>query len=267
LAHLPGKACVFDEHHQSMHPASVRADALDLLEQGLNDCEVARRIGVPRSTVREWRQPRYQLKSPRNLCPRCWRRTKMVRFTSKDYAELLGLYLGDGCISNQGRTARLRIFLDAAYPDIIRDTEALLAHSFPGNQVGVVGAHDGNMIVLSVYSSHLACLFPQEAGGKKHERPISLENWQLRIVEEAPWQFLRGCIRSDGCAFVNRTGPYEYLSYDFSNKSKDIVGLFMMTCGLVGLRYRVSSWRGSWRVRINRRESVDLMLAQVGMKS
>ena len=29
--------------------------------------------------------------------------------------------------------------------------------------------------------------------------------------------------------FVNRTGRYEYLSYDFKNKSADILGLFMIT--------------------------------------
>jgi len=124
------------------------------------------------------------------------------------------------------------------------------------------------MFVVSVYSAHLPCLLPQDANGKKHERRISLEPWQYRLVEEAPWGFLRGCIRSDGCAFINRTGPYSYLSYDFCNKSKDIIDLFTIACGLVGVEHRVTRWRGSWRVRINRRRSCwPHALAQVGVKS
>jgi hypothetical protein len=69
------------------------------------------------------------------------------------------------------------------------------------------------------------------------------------------------------CIFVNRTGPYDHLTYDFSNRSKDIVDLFMMACRLVGVEQRVTCWRGLWRVRINRRRSVDLMRAEVGVKT
>ena len=128
-------------------------------------------------------------------------------------------------------------------------------------------------MILSVYSNHLACLFPQHGPGRQHERAISLEDWQWRLLEESPWRFLRGCIRSDGCAFINRTDvhraqPYEYLSYDFSNKSKDIVDLFTAACDVAGIHdYRVTAdSRGRWDVRINRRDSVALMLEHVGLK-
>jgi len=66
---------------------------------------------------------------------------------------------------------------------------------------------------------------------------------------------------------VNRTGPYEYLTYDFSNKSDDIVRLFTAACNLVGIKHRVTCWKGSWRVRINCRNSVEHMLGNVGLKS
>ena len=68
---------------------------------------------------------------------------------------------------------------------------------------------------------------------------------------------------------MNRTGPYEYLSYDFSNMSGDIVGLFMDACDLVGVDYRTANGnkRGLWHVRINRRASVAAMLEQVGRKT
>jgi hypothetical protein len=157
--------------------------------------------------------------------------------------------------------------LDAKYPDIIRDTKGLLERSLPNNPVGLVEAEGGTMVYVSAYSSHLACLFPQHAEGKKHDRRILLEAWQLRLVQQAPWGLLRGFIRSDGCVFVNRTGPYEYLSYEFSNKSTDIINLFTMACRAVGVYYRATWWQRIWRVRINRRASVARMLAQVGTKT
>jgi hypothetical protein len=187
---------------------------------------------------------------------------------AEDYAELLGLYLGDGCISEGARTTRLRIALDAKYPKIIHEAAQLLERSFPFNPVGLVSAHGGTMFFVSVYSIHLPCLFPQHDVGMKHRRRIDLEPWQIELLDAAPWAFVRGCIRSDGCAFVNRTGPYEYLSYDFSNMSPDIVNLFVRTCQAIGVSTRVTrNRRGLFRVRINRRGSVERMVAHVGLKS
>jgi hypothetical protein len=39
-----------------------------------------------------------------------------------------------------------------------------------------------------------------------------------------------------------------------------------MACDLVDVQYRVTRWRGLWRVRVNQRGSVDVMLAHVGLK-
>ena len=106
----------------------------------------------------------------------------------------------------------------------------------------------------------------------KHQRKIVLEQWQQDIVDAAPWPFIRGCIRTDGCYFINRTDihraePYEYLSYQFCNMSTDIVDLFVAQCERVGVFTRVNrSRRGLWDVRINRRDSVALMLEHVGIK-
>jgi hypothetical protein len=135
-----------------MHPPHVREHALALIKLGVNDCEVSRRIGIPRSTVRDWRDPPYIRKPPAAFCHRCWLESKLMRFTSGDYAELLGLYLGDGCISKGARTFRLRICLDAKYPEIISDTKELLERCLPENPVGVVGSRREKMLVVSVYS-------------------------------------------------------------------------------------------------------------------
>jgi hypothetical protein len=185
-----------------------------------------------------------------------------VAFAAGDYAELLGLYLGDGCISNAGRTQRLRLSLDAKYPVIADEARALLARCFPSNIIGASAADGGSTVVLSVYSTHLTCLFPQAGRGKKHERAIRLERWQSSAIDAFPWSFIRGCVRSDGCAFVNRTGAYSYLSYDFCNISPDIREHFMRACEVAGVEYRAHADR----VRINRRASVALMQAHVGLE-
>jgi hypothetical protein len=249
----------------AVHPPELRTQALALLAEGINDCEVARRLGVPRTTVRDWRRPRYAPVSPvaaRERCWRCWRPTRRVSLTAADYAELLGLYLGDGHISPTPRTERLRIFLDAKYTRIVDETEALLRRIFPQSRVGRGSRHHGSMTVLSVYYGHLCCLFPQHGPGKKHERPIVLEPWQSELVAAAPWALLRGCIRSDGCVFVNRTGLYSYLSYDFSNRSADIREIFASVCETAGLRPR----RNATHVRLNRRADVALLREHVGVK-
>jgi hypothetical protein len=186
-----------------------------------------------------------------------------VRFRDADYAELLGLYLGDGHIAQLARTQKLRISMDARYPRIIEETEALLDRCFPHNLVGRVTACGGSNVIPHVHHAHLSCLFPQAGPGKKHERDIVLERWQRLIVARAPWSLLRGLIRSDGSVFINRTGRYEYLSYDFGNLSADILDLFEDTCRSLGLHPR----RTRRSVRLNRREDVALLLQHVGRKS
>jgi hypothetical protein len=221
-----------------MHSPAVRAQAMKLADAGFNDCDIARRTGIARTTIRDWRRPRYTRReppTPGTLCPRCWRSSTPMSFSTSDYAELLGLYLGDGYIVRMPRTFRLRIYLDSRYRCVVEGSKALLRRCFPSNMVGSVLAHDGRMTILNVYSSHLPCLFPQHGPGKKHERAIVLEPWQQQTVDEAPWRFLRGCIWSDGCSYINRTGPYEYLSYEFSNRSSQILDLFERACDNVGI--------------------------------
>jgi hypothetical protein len=246
-----------------VHSYAVRAQALALVDAGENDCEVARQMGVPRTTVRDWRHGKDR-PAPGSTCPRCWRPSlRPIEFSAADYSELLALYLGDGHIVRTGRSDRLRIFLDTRYAEIISDARALLRRCFAAHSIGTFRTAKGTTTILSLYCTHLACLFPQHAPGRKHERSIVLEDWQSHIVEHEPWPFLRGCIRSDGCAFVNRTGPYAYLSYEFSNRSMQIRELFMDACDRVGVEYRAYPRY----VRIYRRPSVALMRENVGLKA
>lgn len=71
--------------------------------------------------------------------------------TPGDYGELLGLYLGDGHIAQVARTQKLRLSLDARYPAIVADAEALLRRCFPGNRVGRVTADGGATVIPHVH--------------------------------------------------------------------------------------------------------------------
>ena len=114
----------------------------------------------------DWRRPTYLPKTPIQTCPRCGEAMKQICFSIDDYSELFGMYLGDGCISEYPRTQRLRISLDGKYPGIIDAGRALLERTFPLNKVDVVPFDGGHY--LSVYSRHIACLFPQHGPGSKH---------------------------------------------------------------------------------------------------
>lgn len=241
-----------------MHPAAVRARVEELSAHGWSNAAISRETGLPRPTVRYMRSPQAR----RARCPRCWRSARPMRFSAGEYAELLGFYLGDGHIVGMGRTHRLRIFLDAAYPRLAGQTRALLAGCFGSNSVGMTHLEARSTIVLSVYSVHLPCLFPQHGPGLKHTREIVLEPWQQRFVHAAPWSLLRGLLLSDGCAFINRTGPYRYLSYEFRNRSTGIRALFMEACDRVGVGYTTTADR----IRICRRASVREIAAFVGTK-
>ena len=137
-----------------------------------------------------------------------------------------------------------------------------MARVFPHNRGGRLLRRDGRMVVLHAYHGHMTCVFPQHGSGKTHHRRVVLEPWQREHVAAAPWAFLRGCIRSDGCVFLNRTGSYVYESCDVANLSADIRRLFAETCRSVGVDCRVYARR----VRIYRRASVALMLEHVGRK-
>ena len=114
--------------------------------------------------------------------------------------------------------------------------------------------------------------FPQHGKGKKHERPIELTDWQLKITHEYPRELIRGLIHSDGCRTINRfcvdlpvggRRQYEYVRYFFSNLSADIRGIFVAHCELLGIRCTQSNHRN---ISVSHRDSVALLESFVGPK-
>ncbi|MCZ4121221.1 transcriptional regulator [Streptomyces sp. H39-S7] len=255
-----------------MYGLERRKLTLALLDAGHSLNSVSKQTGISRSAIRDWRMRVEPIR--RNAeCVRCATPPTAPQQASA-YAYLLGLYLGDGCLSAQPRGVHaLRIACADAWPGLIESCEESIRAIHPDNAVCRVRKQGCTMVTST--SKHWPCLFPQHAPGKKHERRIALEPWQQEIVDAHPWAFIRGLIHSDGCRITNWTEKviggepkrYEYPRYFFTNKSEDIRTLFSDTLDKVGVEWKVTR-RGKdpYNVSVARRASVALMDLHVGPK-
>lgn len=163
-----------------MRASADVATVLSLKATGMSASAIARRTGLPRSTVRDWMRgqvPHTSRPAPRLL--------PLPPPPERDYAYLLGLYLGDGCLSAHPRGVhRLRIYLDLRYPGIVEECEGAIHAVAPRNRVNrlprrsrYTGQATATHVEVSWYSKHWAVLFPQHGPGRKHHRPIVLARW------------------------------------------------------------------------------------------
>ena len=156
-------------------PQERVSEILALSREGLNSWELARVSGVPRSTIRNWVAGHVPDPDPsRGCCFVCHSDMSAVSpILASAYAYLLGMYLGDGWISNHPRgVKRLQIALDRKYPVIIAECEAAMSLVVPRNKVLVSSSKTGRFEEVSAYSSHWTCLLPQNGTGPKHLRTI-----------------------------------------------------------------------------------------------
>ncbi|MGW1254294.1 transcriptional regulator [Streptomyces sp. NPDC002513] len=252
-----------------MYDMGTRKRALALVAEGRSLNSVSRETGISRSAIRSWRTRTEAGPRAGHPCPRC-QEVPSPPEAPAAYAYLLGLYLGDGCISPHRRDVYfLRVVLDRAWPGIIDACEEAMRAVRPSNSVFRVGRQ--GCVAVSSSSKHWPCLFPQHGPGKKHERRIVLEPWQQDIVDAHPWDFIRGLIHSDGCRTINWTTRlvrgerrrYEYPRYFFTNLSRDIVQLFTDTLDRLGVEWTLANARN---VSVARKASVALLDAHVGPK-
>ena len=232
-----------------MHPSAHVDNVLRLGRQGRSPTEVAKLTGLPRSTVRDWLQGSFPRRATHQRllgeCPRCRGPAHDFAALPADYLYALGLYLGDGYIAEHARGVyRLRIFLDARYPEIVDACEAALHALVPNNKVsrasrsgGFANSTEHSNVEVSAYSRSWVCLFPQHGPGRKHERRIVLEDWQRRLLEAHPEALLRGLVHSDGCRFINTGTNWRHPRYSFSNASADIRRIFCDACDVLGVHW------------------------------
>jgi hypothetical protein len=180
------------------------------------------------------------------------------------YAYLLGQYLGDGHLVITARLPVLGIACTNEYAEIMDECAAAMLGVLAKS---VHRTHGRGCTNIRSYSKHWPCLLPQSGPGKKHERPIVLQEWQREIVDEHPGRFVRGLFQSDGCRITNnvvvRGKSYSYPRYFFSNESTDILAL----CGDALDRLGVA-WRFNRRnsISVAKRESVAILDLHVGPK-
>jgi Homeodomain-like domain len=252
-----------------MHSPERVHRALELAELGLNPTEISRLTGVHRRTVSDWVRhgpPRGRSGvDPSDSCPDCGWTAHAFEDLPPAYSYLLGLYLGDGCISAHPRGVfKLRIALDTRYPEILRECEEAMRTVLPQSKVGRV-KRPYNCADIYSYSKAWPCLFPQHGPGRKHERSIVLRDWQWRHVVRDPGLLLRGLIHSDGCRFMNTgRGGWRHPRYTFCNVSEDIKRIFCDACDLLGLRWTVAPPK---TVYVSRKADVALLDRFVGPKS
>lgn len=257
-----------------MHGLEVVDEATRLAAGGLPSATIARRLGVPRSTIRGWvrgETPRRASCPQESRCDACSGAAHRFAELPRQYLYLLGMYLGDGCIASHPRGVyRLRIILDAVYPSIIDECERAMRAVMPANKVGRVvrrgggyeNSRDGSNIELTSYSRGWPCLLPQHGLGRKHERSIVLTHWQKALVRTNPAMLVRGLIHSDGCRFVSTGRNWSDPRYSFSNRSEDIRGIFCDACDLLGVRWTTAPHT----VYVSRKGDVAVLDRHIGPK-
>ena len=234
-----------------------------LIAAGLNDCAIARQTGIPRRTVRDLRcRPTIRARVTA-ASSSCGVDHDFPAFAPTAYCYLLGIYLGDGCISWCRRVWRLRITLDSRYPGIIDRCGEAIDILMPGQHAATQRRSD-NCTEVYLYSKHWPCLFPQHGPGKKHLRPIRLEPWQEVLVKEATEQFVRGLIDSDGCRVVANDRGVRSVRYPFSNRSDDIRGLFCAALDDLRIPWTRPRW---FEVAVYRKAAVARLDEFIGPKA
>jgi hypothetical protein len=246
----------------------------ELLDQSLSDCEIARRTGIPRCTIRDWRHkgPPGRTWARRAVaeggCGRCGlEQHRFADLPSDAYAYLLGQYLGDGYMIRQKSTYRFGVFTDDRHPDMHDEIARAIEAVLPGPKVG--RSQQVGCTRIGSHSRAWPCLFPQHGPGPKHTREIRLTDWQIEHCERAPRLLLRGLIHSDGCRCINRVTSvagksYEYPRYFFDNKSDDILMICAAAFQRVGVEYR---WTTNSTLSVARRADVELLDTFIGPKT
>jgi Homeodomain-like domain len=247
-----------------MHPEDAIDEAIRLSLAGIPATQIARRIGVPRSTVRDWIGGHIPRIGRDGRPGRCGGFELRPEALPPSYVYLLGLYLGDGCLSAHPRGVfRLRVTLDRRYPGIVEECARAIAEVRPKSRVNRLQRPD-NSVEVSSYWKAWPVLFPQHGSGPKHLRDVSLEHWQEQLVARSPELLLRGLIHSDGCRFINTgRGGWRHLRYSFSNVSEDIRDTFCSACDLLGLHWT----RAPRTVYVSRKADVSRLDEFVGPKA
>jgi hypothetical protein len=253
---------------------------MDLWNQGVNVCEIARQMGMPRPTAQSivTRYKNQPVKAGYNVTESSALISELQDQQSalaSDYSYLLGIYLGDGCISKVRNVFCMRIALDSRYPNIITQCQQVIQRLLPNNDVGLAPVENNGRICMyyvRCYYKDWPILVPQHDIGKKHNRVIGLNDWQQKIVDTHPLEFFRGLFHSDGSRFPNIVNGKDYPRYQFSNSSRDIIDLFISACKQLEIQFTEKTFQKPGQARrydvfISKRKDVAYLDSVIGPKA
>jgi hypothetical protein len=247
---------------------NIIEEVLKRYEENKNISELSRIYSVPRHTILYW------LKS--NILNTIQVREEInqktidsiyehISLNKKEYSFILGLYLGDGCITQNGRndsSYKLRIAQDNKYPKSIHDIKNKLSNFFvkEAKLVDVKGCCH-----ITIYDKYLPIYFPQHSKGFKHDRKINLNQFQLENIDHA--ELMSGLWLADGSRYFANHGKYKYERFNFTNKSLDIIELFESCLNKFEIKYskRVKPDK-IWIIEIQNKENVNKIKNIVGIK-
>jgi len=257
---------------------------LELWELGVPKKRIGILLYIPRATVRDCIK-RYSslsgLEESRGSAERGTSTAVLSRICDfqnvvlqQAYAYVLGIYLGDGNITKVRNVYRLRVTLDARYPNIINKCSEAIQVLLPDNQIGIVRRYHGDKLScvdVSCFNKYWLILLPQHGKGRKHEREIKLQDWQQIIIETYSLEFFMGLFHSDGSRFSNIVNGKDYPRYQFTNISTDIQRLFCETCDRLGLHWTIKHRRSQAGKRVgdiyvSKRKDVEYLDRLVGPK-
>ena len=252
-----------------MHEVHVRQLALDLIAIGIARRDVCRILDVGYNSTYRWEQRLQPSHKASRI--RCFRCDADPPTEPSAYLYLLGQYLGDGHIRPSGRSICLSITCCSDYPGI----EAAVVTAMQKTTAARVffRGRDGiGCRNVEATTHHWLHLFPQHGKGRKHERAMVLQPWQVELVDADPRPLIRGLIHSDGWRGTNwttrtvggTTKKYTYPRYQFSNRSADIRGIFTGALDRLGIAWRQTN---QWTISVARREAVAALDAFVGPKT
>lgn len=255
-----------------MYPKETIEYARELKENGLNLSQISRELGVSRSALMEWfsENKRYVRKNEQRADDDFFTLFNGSTTFRAAYYYLLGQYLGDGHISKNSRTLKLRIFATSKYTDIINEIRNAMLIVFPNNKVYLANKAGCKSVTINSNSMNIA--FPQHGAGKKHTRKMELSEWQMKYFHENAKFLARGLFHSDGSYYYNRNnGGYWY--YNFTNCSLDIHRIYQECLKCCDVSFTFNSKKvaencsDAWVTVMSRKSEVEKAYAFLGTKS
>ena len=245
----------------------VVGNILRLCRSGLSTHEVARRTGVSQGTVARWARGEVPQRPLHGRgCRDCGGGGPRLA-SAVDYAYVLGLYLGDGCLSHQGTSVCLRVAFDAAYPSLITEACRAIGEVIPGQRSSLYKRPQQACIVAERLQPPLGVPVPSARTGPQTQathraRRLATAHREPAHRPLSPWPDpLRWMARRNRVHVKGR--DYVYPRYQFSNRSDDIRKIFTDACDHLGVAWR--PW-GRWHISIARRDAVALLDGHVGPK-